>query len=148
MAAAKPGTPAAHRQERNIDTASQLPHSQEEVGIAGKVDVGRSGDEDAQGTLRGREERAAAAVFGVDGFQPQITDLNLIARPQFVDGPTCCLCDFPHEADRNDDGGLARESPQGREIHMVPVSVAYEDRCETREPVSYTHLTLPTIYSV
>ena len=91
MAAPKPGTPAPYRQERHVDTSGQEPHPREEVGIAGKVHAGRPGDEDAQSAPRGRKERAAAAVFGMDGFQRQVTDLQSITGSKLVNDPWCRL---------------------------------------------------------
>ncbi len=75
VAAPERGAPAAHRQERHVDPPGQLPHRREEAGVAGEVDAGGPGDQDAQGTLRGREDRAAASVFRVDCFERQRTDI-------------------------------------------------------------------------
>jgi len=135
MAAPEGETPAAHRQERHVDTPGQVPHTRKEARVAGEIDARRPGDEDAQWAHRRREGRTAAAMFCVDGLERQIADLQAVAGSNLVDDSAHRFCHDAPEADRDDEHRRARKRPQGFDIQMVEVAVTDEDRRNINERI-------------
>ena len=71
----------------------------------------------------------------MDCFQRQAADLQSVPRSQFVHFPARDPCDEPPETRGNDQGRPAGQSPQGRQIQMVPMTVADEYRRHIGERV-------------
>ena len=138
MVGPHPRTPTPDRQNRDIDTSSELPHPGKDSGIPGEID--------ARGTLQDVPERFPPAAAGIttpivyrrDGLDEHAGHRESIANTDLDDFPNATTPEDPAASAGHDHRASTGDHAQRGHVQVVVVGVRDDDDVRL-EPVDVRH---------
>src|SRR5437879_5626086 len=118
VAASQARSPSPHRQKCDVDSAGELGHLREEIGVARKVEP-RAADDPVAECLRGRAEWSSpAVVLRAKRLQLHAADVESFPGGDLHDLVTTAAA-HRAETSRRDDPRPPAEAPEGRQVEVL-----------------------------